>query len=83
MRNNNQQSGGHVMSKQSIKWHEKCLMNYSKTLLKLTEEIASLKEKARQSFNQGVFYLAQIDEAKLRNMDGFDRKKLLMKRKIK
>ena len=61
------------MSKQTIEWHEGCLRNSEDHLVRVVRQIQSLTEQMKEYRKENNFYRRQINEAKLKGKDGFDR----------
>ena len=65
------------MSKQSIQWHEQCLRDkldhYGRKRAAANREL----EECLRAENETAFYARQIDAAKARGMNAFDRDRLL------
>ncbi len=63
-----------------LKWHKECLANQRRNLLSLIEDerrATAAVDRSRRDINA---YDAQITEAELRELDGFDREKFGKKR---
>ena len=71
------------MSKEKVWWHEECLSNNIAHNAKKKKLLTrALQDLERADANLG-FYASQIEEAKRRGMDAFDRDRLLKKRPIR
>jgi hypothetical protein len=68
------------MSKMKIPWHEEC---YNNNLIYLTQkqvELKRLEEECEKMALKLAGYFTQIETAKQRGMDGFDRERFLRHR---
>jgi hypothetical protein len=68
------------VSKFSIKWHEECFANSAASTEELRRNVARMTVELSRRAEALTFYASQIEEAKKRGMDGFDRDRLLVKR---
>lgn len=66
--------------KESIQWHEECLKNRQNSLLRERKTLEILLTKIERLFQENNAYAYQIQQAKLRKMDHFDRDRFLKKR---
>jgi len=71
------------MSKQKIWWHEECLANNIAHNARQKKLLTRALQDLDRSDTHLGFYLSQIEEAKRRGMDAFDRDRLLKKRPIR
>ena len=67
--------------KYPIEWHRECLENSIRTLATQVQERDNLQRNIERARDDIAFYSFQIDLAKERGLEGFDRDKLGIKRK--
>lgn len=68
------------MSKQSIKWHEDCLKNSQASWAADQKRTSAEVERLEKWRIENQLYEDQIQEAKRKGRDGFDREKFGKKR---
>ena len=66
--------------KMTISWHKECLMNRKIYLEKIKKEAKSLQKEIKKSEKEIIFYSSQIEEAKKKKKDGFDRDRFMVKK---
>lgn len=69
------------MAKQTVDWHRRCAKNWSGSVEKRRLEYERAKKAFEDSEARLAFYRDQISEAERRGLDGFDRDRLLVKRR--
>ncbi len=69
------------MSKQPMEWHHECFENISRNVANRREEAARRAADLERDERDLAFYQVQIATANARGLSGFDRDKLLVKRK--
>ena len=66
--------------KMTIAWHEDCYKNYAEGFRKEREALERHMEQVDRMRLDVAAYGHQIDEAKRRGMDGFDRERFMKRR---
>lgn len=64
----------------SIEWHKKCLKEREKSVEEIISKINALKSRLQIDISENLFLTYQIEQAELKNKDGFDQDKFLKKR---
>lgn len=68
--------------KKSMAWHEECVQNLQAILDKFERRIAKSNRQHIKLCNCIAFYKRQIEEAKRRGLDEFDRDRLMLKKPV-
>ena len=69
------------MSKQPMEWHHECFENFSASVEAKREEVTRRAADLAAAERELAFYQEQIATANARGLSGFDRDRLLVKRK--
>lgn len=64
------------MPKMSMEWHIDCLSNLKQNIQREREYLKNRMAVLKNNEEKLVFYISQIELAKERGLDGFDREKL-------
>lgn len=68
------------MSKNVIAWHEDCYRNASENWERDRVRVQQMQDDIERRRRDLMMYRQQIDEAKGRGLDGFDRERFLKRR---